>query len=75
MKLELTDRQAEALLTALRTFDDSYAGYSSSDEDILARTKADLRICERIANNLLTQWQEEEDRKSARQAVRDNAQV
>jgi len=73
MKLELTDRQAEALLTALRTFDDSYAGYDAGD--ILASTRTDLRLCEKIANNILTQWQEEEDRKSARQAVKDNAQA
>jgi hypothetical protein len=73
MRLEVTDRQAEALLTALRTFEDSYAGYDTGD--ILVSTRTDLRLCEKIADRILTQWQEIEDRKSARQAIRDNAQV
>jgi hypothetical protein len=52
MKLELTDRQAEALLSALNTFDDSYAGFEPNE--ILASTKMDLRLCEKITQKILT---------------------
>lgn len=68
MQLELTTRQAEALLTALATFDDSYTGYEGQ---ILPTTKTDLRLCETISRKIVDELVAINDRQMERQARRD----
>lgn len=46
MKLELTQRQAEALAHALNVFECSYEGWD--DEEIGADTKQDLKCIEKV---------------------------
>jgi hypothetical protein len=52
MEIKLTDREIEALLLAVQTFEDSFEGWSS--DEIGKETKQDLKAIARIVAKIAT---------------------